>query len=303
MESGQASAAILFASRMAGLIDGFPSELDLACKNGHLRGAFFRLRDGKWGADYPASYNAHNFIVSETVVLEAALRAMFIDDTPAALKAVRDLVGWNLKTLKDDIAAAAAGLHWHSIVGLMGVGNGVGHVFGFRNEDAVAVALAKAAVVLDVNLGEPAVPGKMDVCTRLSSRINFTFLKAMIEVGGAKPSVASLFSAVYESNIRAVELIVASGVPIGSLGKDGVSVLHVAATNAVNEHHSDDGIAMMYRLAELGAPLDVVDGDGQVATDIIMDGIRRIEAGDIDGERVEMDRLESLLQAFNVPIY
>lgn len=303
MESGQAAAALLFASRMASLIDGFPSELDLACKNGHLRGAFFRLRDGKWGVDFPAAYSAHNFVVSEAVVLEAALRAMCIDDTPAAVKAVRDIVGWNLKTLKDDIVSAAAGLHWHSVVGLMGVGNGVGHVFGFRNENEVAVALAKAAIVLDVNLGEPAIPGKMDVCTRLTNGIDFTFLKAMIEVGGAKPSVASLFSAVYANNIKGVELIVAAGVPVGSLGKDGVSVLHVAATNAVNEHHSDAGIAMFHRLAELGAPLDVVDGDGQVATDIVMDGIRRVEAGDLDGERVEIKRLEWLLEAFNVPIY
>jgi hypothetical protein len=182
----------------------------------------------------------------------------------------------------------------------MGVGNGVGHVFGFRDEEAVAVALAKAAVVLDVNLGEAAIPGTRDVCTRLTGRSDFTFLNAMIEIGGAKPSVAALFGAVHANNIRAVEVIVAAGVPVGSLGREGESALHVAATNAVNEHHSDDGIAMMKRLAELGVPLDVVDGDGQVATDIIMDGIRRIEAGDIDGERVEVDKLEWLLESFNV---
>jgi hypothetical protein len=303
MESGQASAALLFASRMDGLIDGFPSVLDLACKNGHLKGAFFRRHDGKWGIDYPSSYSAHNLVVSQAVVIEAAARAMSIEDSHAAIATVREIVDWDLKTLKDDIVSAAARLHWHSVVGLMGVGHRVGHVFGFRNEDKVAVALAKAAVVLDINLGETVALGKTDVCTRLTNGIDFVFLKAMIEVGGAKPSVASLFSAVYANNIKGVELIVAAGVPVSSLGNRGVSVLHVAATNAVNEHHSDAGIAMFHRLAELGAPLDVVDGDGQVATDIVMDGIRRVEVGDLDGERVEIKRLEWLLEAFNVPIY
>ncbi|MBY3432791.1 hypothetical protein HFN89_01195 [Rhizobium laguerreae] len=296
LESGPGAAGLLYVSRMASLIDGFPSDIDLTCKNGHLKGAFFRFRDGKWGVDYPVPHRPSRFIVSWTTVLEGAMRAMAIDDSQAALKTLRDHVGWNFDTLADDIVAAAAGLHRHSVLGLFSIGHDIGHVFGFRNLDAVAVALAKAAVALDVNLGTPAIPGKADICARLANRIDLPFLEAMIEVGGAKPSVEALFSVVYAHNIRGVVSILSAGVSIGSLGKDGESLLHVAASSAVSERHSDDGIAMMKKLAELGTPLDVVDGNGRTAMDIIKDGIARVQIGDLDPELVGQEELEGLVE-------
>ncbi|MCV9964217.1 hypothetical protein OIU34_20235 [Pararhizobium sp. BT-229] len=293
LESASAASALFFVSRMESLIDGFPADIDMTCSNGHLKGVFIRRREGKWVVDCP-NPGLTRFSASDTTVIESAMRAMSIEYSPAAVQAIRSRVGWNIGTLAEDLVSAAEGLHRHTVVGLFGVGYDVGLMFGFSNREEVAVAFAKAAVALDVNLGETTVPGKMDVCTRLTNTIDLPFLKAMIEVGGAKPGVKALFSAVFAANVEGVEAILGTGISPASVGPDGETALHVAAHTAVNEKMSSGGIRMATRLVELGVPLDVKDGSGATARDILKDGIGRIHAGDLDDDNFDMDDLVSL---------
>ncbi len=300
LESAEAACALFFASRMSKMIDGFPSDIDLTCPNGNLKGAFLRRRDGKWGVDYPDYRYLSIFSASENVVIEGAMKAMSIETSPAAVKAVRERVGWKLETLADDIVSAADGLHRHTVEGLFGMGYSVGSMFGLRNTEAVAIAFAKAAVPLGVNLSGSA-PGTADICTRLTKTLDLPFLKAMIEVAGAKPSVAALFSAIYAGNVEGVEAILATGLSPDSVGSDGETGLHVAAHTAVNEHHSRGGIAVTKRLVELGASLDALDKDGATACDIVKGGIERIEAGDLDADPFDLDELSELKDLLHAP--
>lgn len=293
LESGEAACALFFASRMSQMIEGFPSDIDLTCPNGHLKGAFLRRRDGKWGVDYPNYSHMSLFSASENTVIEGAMRAMSIETSAAAVKAVRESVGWKIETLADDIVSAADGLHRHTVEGLFGVGHGVGQMFGYSKSEIVAVELAKAAASLDVGLSGSE-PGAMDICTRLTNTLDLPFLKAMIKVGGAKPTVTALFSAVYAGNVEGVEAILSSGLSPNSVGNDGETALHTAALTAVNEQQTRRGIAVAKLLVELGASLDARDKDGATASDIVRSGIDRIEAGDLDAEPFDLEELSEL---------
>lgn len=46
LESSSAASALFFVSRMDALIDGFPADIDMTCRNGHLKGVFLRRREG-----------------------------------------------------------------------------------------------------------------------------------------------------------------------------------------------------------------------------------------------------------------
>lgn len=293
LESRDAACALFLVSRMSRMIEGFPSDIDLTCPNGHLKGAFLRRRDGKWGVDYADYGHMSLFSPSENSVIEGAMKAMSIETSPAAVKAVRERVGWKLGTLSADIVSAAEGLHRHTVEGLFGVGYDVGHMFGFSKSETVAIALAKAAVSLGVGLAGSE-PGVMDICTRLTNTLDLPFLKAMIEVGGAKPTVTALFSAVYAGNVEGVEVIIASGLSPNSVGTGGETALHTAAHTAVNEKQTRRGIAVAKLLVELGASLDARDKDGATARDIVEGGIERIEAGDLDAEPFDLDELSEL---------
>lgn len=122
----------------------------------------------------------------------------------------------------------------------------------------------------------------------------WSFLKAMIEIGGAKPTVAALFNAVYAGNVEGVEAIISSGLSLDSVGNDGETALHVAALTAVNEQQTRTGIAVAKRLVELGASLEARDKDGATARDIVKGGIDRIEAGDLDAEPFDLEELAGL---------
>ena len=132
LESRDAACALFLASRMSRMIEGFPSDIDLTCPNGHLKGAFLRRRDGKWGVDYADYGHMSLFSPSENSVIEGAMKAMSIETSPAAVKAVRERVGWKLGTLSADIVSAADGLHRHTVEGLFAVGHGVGQMFGYK---------------------------------------------------------------------------------------------------------------------------------------------------------------------------
>lgn len=300
LESDSAASALFFVSRMDSLIEGFPADIDMTCSNGHLKGVFLRRREGKWGVDCPPP-GLTRFSASDTVVIEAAMRAMSIEYSPAAVQAIRSRVGWNIGTLVEDLVSAAEGLHRHTVVGLFGVGYDVGIMFGFRNHEEVAVAFAKAAVALDVNLGETTVPGRMDVCTSLTKSMDLPFLKAMIEVGGAKPGVKALFSAVFSGNVEGVEAILATGLSPASVGPQGETVLHVAAHTAVNEKMSSAGVRMALRLVELGVPVDIKDNSGESAWEIIKTGLEQIEAGNLDVENFDIEELVLLSELLASP--
>lgn len=229
------------------------------------------------------------------------MRAMSIEYSPTAVQAIRSRVGWNIGTLAEDLVSAAEGLHRHTVVGLFGVGYDVGIMFGFGNHEEVAVTFAKAAVALDVNLGETNVPGRMDVCTRLTKTMDLPFLKAMIEVGGAKPGVKALFSAVYSANVEGMEAILATGLSPASTSPDGETALHVATHTAVNEKMSSGGIRMATRLVELGTPVDVKDSSGLTAREIVGNGIEQIKAGNLDAENFDMEELVLLAELLALP--
>jgi hypothetical protein len=299
LESGEAACALFFVSRMSSMIEGFPSDIDLTCANGHLKGAFLRRSNGKWGVDYPGHGHIYRFTASETRVIEGAMKAMSIEISPASVKAVQSRVGWKLETLAEELVGAAEGVPRHTVEGLFGVGYDVGHMFGFSKEEIVATAFAKAARSLEVDLS--AATGTMDICTRLTKSLDLPFLKALIEVGGAKPGLTALFSAVYAGNVEGVEAILSTGLSVDAVGNDGETALHVAANTAVNEHHSGTGIRMAKRLVKLGASLDARDSSGATAADIIENGIVAVKVGTLDAESFDLDDLAELKELLISP--